>query len=118
MDELPLPPASARRPTAGEAYDDSTARTAPLTQVYNFPSLSWGSNGNFYTTHRSREIRNDLTISLGRHTWKAGGDFQSLSFEGDNRPAIGTWTFRTDQPFDPTNRSVCPGTRFGAAVHG
>jgi hypothetical protein len=84
-------------------YDDSTARTAPLTQVYNFPSLSWGSNGNFYTTHRSREIRNDLTISLGRHTWKAGGDFQSLSFEGDNRPAIGTWTFRTDQPFDPTN---------------
>jgi len=84
-------------------YDESTARTAPLTQVYNFPSLSWGSNGNFYTTHRSREIRDDLTISLGRHTWKAGGDFQSLSFEGDNRPAIGTWTFRTDQPFDPTN---------------
>jgi hypothetical protein len=84
-------------------YDDSVARTSPLTQVYNFPSLSWGSNGNFYTTHRSREIRDDLTISLGRHTWKAGGDFQSLSFEGDNRPAIGTWTFRTDQPFDPTN---------------
>jgi Carboxypeptidase regulatory-like domain/TonB dependent receptor-like, beta-barrel len=84
-------------------YDDSSARTAPLTQVYNFPSLSWGSNANFYTTHRSREIRDDLTISLGRHTWKAGGDFQSLSFEGDNRPAIGTWTFRTDQPFDPTN---------------
>ena len=84
-------------------YDDSVARTAPLTQVYNFPSLSWGSNGNFYTTHRSREIRNDLTISLGQHTWKAGGDFQSLSFEGDNRPAIGTWTFRADQPFDPTN---------------
>ena len=84
-------------------YDDSVARTAPLTQVYNFPSLSWGSNANFYTTHRSREIRNDLTISLGQHTWKAGGDFQSLSFEGDNRPAIGTWTFRADQPFDPTN---------------
>ena len=84
-------------------YDDSVARTSPLTQVYNFPSLSWGSNANFYTTHRSREIRNDLTISLGQHTWKAGGDFQSLSFEGDNRPAIGTWTFRTDQPFDPTN---------------
>ncbi len=84
-------------------YDDSVARTAPLTQVYNFPSLSWGSNGNFYTTHRSREIRDDLTISLGQHTWKAGGDFQSLSFEGDNRPAIGTWTFRADQPFDPTN---------------
>ena len=84
-------------------YDDSLARTSPLTQVYNFPSLSWGSNANFYTTHRSREIRDDLTISLGRHTWKMGGDFQSLSFEGDNRPAIGTWTFRTDQPFDPTN---------------
>lgn len=84
-------------------YDDSLARTSPLTQVYNFPSLSWGSNANFYTTHRSREIRNDMTISLGQHTWKMGGDFQSLSFEGDNRPAIGTWTFRTDQPFDPTN---------------
>jgi carboxypeptidase family protein/TonB-dependent receptor-like protein len=84
-------------------YDDSAARTGPLTQVYNFPSLSWGSNGNFYTTHRSREIRDDLTISLGQHTWKAGGDFQSLSFEGDNRPAIGTWAFRSDQPFDPTN---------------
>lgn len=84
-------------------YDDSGARTAPLTQVYSFPSLVWGSNGNFYTTHRSREIRNDLTISLGQHTIKAGGDYQDLSFEGDNRPNLGTWTFRTDQPFDPTN---------------
>ena len=84
-------------------YDDSPARTAPLTQVFSFPSLVWGSNGNFYTTHRSREIRDDLTISFGQHTLKTGGDYQDLSFEGDNRPNLGTWTFRTDQPFDPTN---------------
>jgi hypothetical protein len=84
-------------------YDDSAARTAPLTPVYSFPSLVWGTSANFYTTHRSREIRNDLTISLGSHTVKAGGDYQDLSFEGDNRPNVGTWTFRTDQAFDPTN---------------
>ncbi len=85
-----------------DLYDDSPARTAPLTPVYAFPSLTWGTSANFYTTQRSREIRDDLSITMGQHTWKFGGDVQSLTIEGDNRPSLGTWTLRTDQPFDPT----------------
>ena len=46
-----------------DLYDDSSDRTAPLTPVYNFPSISWGTSGNFYTTQRSRQIRDDMTIN-------------------------------------------------------
>jgi len=86
-------------------FDDSSARTAPLTASYSFPSLSWGTSGNFYTTQLSREIRDDVSITMGKHTWKFGGDAQSLSIWGDNRPSLGTWTLRTDQTFDPTKLS-------------
>lgn len=85
-----------------DLFDDSSARTAPLTAVYNFPSMSWGTSSNFYTTQRSRQLRDDMTISTGKHTWKFGAGVQNLSIEADNRPSLGTWTFSADQPFDPT----------------
>ena len=84
-------------------YDDSSGRTAPLTAVYAFPSLTWGSSVNFYTTQRSRQLRDDMTVSTGAHTWKFGAGGQSLSIEGDNRPSLGTWSFSVDQPFNPSN---------------
>ncbi len=84
-----------------DLFDDSIERTAPLTPVFTFPSLTWGSSANFYTTQLSRQLRNDMTISTGSHTWKFGAGGQSLSIWGDNRPSLGTWTFGADQPFDP-----------------
>jgi Carboxypeptidase regulatory-like domain len=88
-----------------DLFDNSIERTAPLTPVYTFPSLTWGSSGNFYTTQLSRQLRNDMSISTGIHTWKFGAGAQSLSIHGDNRASLGTWTFRTDQPFDPEQLS-------------
>ena len=98
---------------AEDLFDNSTKRTAPLTAAYNFPSLSWGTSANFYTTQLSRQFRDDLTITTGRHTWKFGAGAQSLSIHGDNRISLGTWTFNRDQFFDPERLSSfvpIPGT--------
>ncbi len=90
---------------AEKLFDNSTKRLSPLTQVYSFPSLSWGTSGNFYTTQLSRQLRDDLSITTGQHTWKFGAGAQSLSVWGDNRPALGSWSFTTDQFFDPSKLS-------------
>lgn len=103
-------------------FDNSPARTAPLTQVYTFPSLTWGTNTNYYTTQYARELRNDLSIAAGAHTWKFGGAFLHLTIMGDLRENIGTWTFTNDQVFDPNNpanvRSLTGARLFTAALGG
>jgi hypothetical protein len=88
-----------------DLFDSSPARSAPLTAAYVFPSLTWGTSGNFYTEQISRELRDDLSITSGTHTWKFGAGAQKLAVHGDNRPSLGTWTFAADQPFDPSNLS-------------
>lgn len=90
-------------------FDGSPARTAPLTQVYTFPSLTWGTNTNYYTTQYAREIRDDLSIAAGAHTWKFGGAFLHLTIMGDLRDNPGTWTFTNDQVFDPGNPALMRG---------
>ena len=103
-------------------FDNSPARTAPLTQVYVFPSLTWGTNTNYYTTQYAREIRDDLSIAAGAHTWKMGGGFLHLTIMGDLRENIGTWTFTGDQFFDPNNpanlRSLTGARLFTAGLGG
>ncbi len=92
-------------PTA-KAYEYPIERTRPLTQVFNFPSLRWGTNSNLYVLQYAREIRDDFSITStwrGSHTWKFGGGLKSLPTDDDVPPSIGTWTFGADQPFDPTN---------------
>ena len=91
---------------AEDLFDESDARKSPLTQVFIFPSLQWGTNGNFYTTQYARELRNDLSVASERHTWKFGGAFLHLPVRGDLRHALGTWTFINDQVFDPTNPTI------------
>jgi len=86
-----------------DLFDSSPSRAAPLTAVYTFPSLTWGTSGNFYTEQISRELRDDLSITTGSHTWKFGAGAQKLAVHGDNRPSLGTWTFSVDQPFNPSN---------------
>jgi len=86
-----------------DLFDDSPARTAPLTAVYSFPSLSWGTSGNFYTRQQSREIRDDMSFTTGVHTFKFGAGAQKLAIWSDNRPSLGTWSLNQDQPFNPEN---------------
>ena len=90
---------------AENLFDNSAARLAPLTPAYSFPSLSWGTSGNFYTEHIAREVRDDLSISSGGHNVKFGAGFLRNGVWGDNRPNLGTWAFSADQPFDPTKVS-------------
>lgn len=91
---------------AENLFDNSSARTTPLTQIYNFPSLVWGANANAYSLQTQRQIRNDLSIAGGRHTWKVGGGYLKIPIDGDVREVVGAWTFTFDQPFDPTNPAV------------
>jgi len=91
---------------AENLFDNSPARTTPLTQIYNFPSLVWGANANAYSLQTQRQIRDDLSIAAGRHTWKAGGGYLRIPIDGDVRDVIGVWTFTFDQPFDPTNPAI------------
>jgi hypothetical protein len=82
-----------------DLYDESPERTENLTQIYTFPSLSWGANGNQYGDLLSRQIRDDLSITSGDHTWKVGAGVQSLPIRQSIRKSNGTWTL-VDQPFD------------------
>ena len=91
---------------AEKLFDNSPERTTPLTQIYNFPSLVWGANANGYSLQTQRQIRNDLSIAAGRHTWKIGGGYLHIPIDGDVRENIGAWTFTFDQPFDPTNPTI------------
>jgi len=85
-------------------YDESPARTAGTTQIYAFPSLgSWGANTNQYGDLLSRQLRDDMSITTGQHTWKFGAGGQSLPIRQSIRKAQGTWTFSVDQPFNPNN---------------
>jgi len=85
-------------------YDESPARIAGTTQIYTFPSLaSWGANINQYGDLLSRQLRDDLSITTGQHTWKVGAGFQSLPIRQSIRKAQGTWVFNQDQPFNPSN---------------
>ena len=100
-----------------DLFDNSPARAAPLTAVYTFPSLTWGTSGNFYTKQISRELRDDMSITAGTHTWKFGAGAQELADHGDNRPSarhVDVLGRPAVQPGEP--RVVRAGGRLGAAV--
>jgi len=86
-------------------FDESPERTANLTQIFNFPTLTWGANTNQYGDLLSRQLRDDLSITTGQHTWKFGVGGQSLPIRQSIRKQNGTWTFNADQPFNPSNLS-------------
>lgn len=81
-------------------------RFALYTQVYNFPSLRWGStSGSIQWTNRF-EIKDDFTLSRGAHQWKFGGAHERFISPEDNAPNVGTWTFASDQFFDGSAASI------------
>jgi hypothetical protein len=102
-------------------YTEVPARTANLTQIYTFPSLSWGANTNQYGDLGSRQLRDDMSITTGQHVWKFGAGGQSVPIRQSIRKSNGTWTFAADQPFNPSNLSSfvpVPGSvrQFSAAL--
>jgi hypothetical protein len=81
-------------------------RFALYTQVYNFPSMHWGSTGGSIQWTNRFEIKDDFTLSRGAHQWKFGGAHERFISPEDNAPNVGTWTFTNDQPFDGTAATI------------
>ncbi len=81
-------------------------RFALYTQVYNFPSMHWGSTGGSIQWTNRFEVKDDFTWSRGAHDWKFGGAHERFISPEDNAPNVGTWTFSDDQFFDGTAAAI------------
>ncbi len=77
-----------------------------FTQVYNFPSLSWGSTTSALQWTNRFEIKEDFSHVVGSHQFKFGGEYAQYISPEDVIGNRGTWTFGTDQPFDGTAASI------------
>jgi hypothetical protein len=87
--------------------DFSPARFAQMTPVYNFPSLTYGTTSNKVQIETWWEFRDDFSVSsnwAGSHNWKMGvASVRAPNTEDLTGNPLGTWTFSTDQLFDPNN---------------
>jgi outer membrane receptor protein involved in Fe transport len=93
---------------------DFTARLPLCTPIYTYPSITVGGCGNAQMGPESRwEFKDDISYLMrswgGTHQWKAGFDFSSVPFEGDNTGSpLGAWTFPKDAPYNPSDPSTFP----------
>jgi len=80
-------------------------RFSVQTAVYNFPSLTWGSDNSRVQKEWWREVRDDFQVTAGGHNMKFGAADVRGPNKDDSASNIthGTWTFSTDQPFNPGN---------------
>lgn len=76
------------------------------TQVYNFPSMHWGSNTGSLNFTKRFELKDDFSYSAGSHQLKFGGEYARYISPEDVIANIGTWTFAADQFFDGTAASI------------
>ena len=89
---------------------------------YVFPSVSWG--GSIGTDYKNvyEQFRDAVSINAGNHNFKIGGGAQILltAMHTPGNP-LGTWTFGTDQYFNPTSpsfnfASLTGATQFSASL--
>ena len=93
---LPMWPASGQGQFPPERFQN-------YTQVYQFPSMTWGANQ--WSNNRTDrwDISDDLSVNLGSHDWKFGGSYLNFDSNEEQNNNIGTWTFRNDQYFNPND---------------
>lgn len=90
---------------------DFTARLPLCTPIFNYPSISVGGCGNAQMGPESRwELKDDFSyLARGSHQLKAGVDFSSIPFEGDNTGSpLGAWTFPKDTPYNAADPTTYP----------
>jgi hypothetical protein len=75
-------------------------------QVYNLPSLRWGSSTGSLNFTKRFELKEDYSYSAGSHQWKFGAEYAQYISPEDVIANLGTWTFTTDQFFDGTPASI------------
>jgi len=80
-------------------------RFSVQTAVYNFPSLTWGSDNSRVQKEWWKEVRDDFSVSAGSHSVKFGVADVLGPNKDDSASNIthGTWTFAADQPFNPSD---------------
>ena len=94
-------------PPGTDVWNDPTTfpaeRFATTTYVYQFPSLTWGSDTSRVQKEWWTEFRNDFSVTAGRHALKFGAADVRGPNKDDSASNVthGTWTFATDQPFNP-----------------
>ena len=76
------------------------------TQVYTFPSLTWGSSTSSLNWTNRFEIKEDFSHLIGAHQLKFGADYAQYISPEDVVANRGTWTFAQDQFFDGTAASI------------
>ena len=81
-------------------------RFSGYTQVYNFPSLHWGSSTGSLNFTKRFELKDDYSYSAGNHQWKVGAEYAIYISPEDVISNLGTWTFSTDQLFDGTPQAI------------
>lgn len=68
-------------------------RTAQFARTFTFPSLTYGwttGGPNLYVRQWTKEIRDDVSIVAGRHTFKVGGAIRSMPARDDLPQSVGT----------------------------
>ena len=96
------PPGLGNWPASGRGQFPPERFTG-YTQVYTFPSLTWGANQwNNFATNRW-DISDDVSLHLGSHDWKFGGSYLNFANPAEQANNIGSWTFRNDQDFNPND---------------
>ena len=76
------------------------------TQVYNFPSMHWGSAASSLNFTKRFELKDDYSYSAGEHQWKFGAGYEQYISPEDVVANIGAWTFATDQFFDGSPAAI------------
>ena len=74
--------------------------------IFQFPSLTWGSNALSMNWTDRQEYRDDFTWSPANHSLKVGGAYVRLYSPEEQGVNLGTWVFATDQFFDGTPAAI------------
>jgi hypothetical protein len=82
------------------------------TRIYQFPSLTYGNNYDYISPESRWEFRDTYALNFGNHNVKIGGEYNYNPYISDgagNQANTGTYSFATDQPFDPSNPASIAG---------
>jgi hypothetical protein len=75
--------------------------------IFQFPSLTWGSNSLSMNWTDRQEYRDDFSWSIGgSHSLKFGGAYVRLYSPEEQGVNLGTWVFDTDQFFDGSAAAI------------
>jgi hypothetical protein len=74
--------------------------------IFQFPSLTWGSNALSLNWTDRQEYRDDFSWTGGGHSVKFGGAYVRLYSPEEQGVNLGTWVFDRDQFFDGSRAAM------------